>query len=625
MKQSKAARDRTSPIERIYRPFPRIAVVVFEDFIPGNALAMARSLEGRVGLVGFVAVPKDESLSSGTLPARELRQKLDKLSARLDFDGSNHVRVSYNRWYDLQAYAREKKPDLLLMEWPETFDFLDVSPHEALRGLGCNVALLRGPWPKDIGSILVPLRGGYHAALALRLVLALPRRDISVLHLMPSENLDEVEPPFQGLDRVLPRMPEVLYEKTYAPSPLEAIKSRARNCDLLVIGTTANPVEQPDMLGPIAGQLVDTCDCALVVVNSQFHEPVFYRGVEGVRTGARAISVLVDKWFAENTYHAAEFEDLAHLVELKEAQGVTISLALPALNEEETVGNVIHTIRSALVSRYPLVDEIVLLDSNSTDRTRQIAADLGVQVYIHQELLPEYTPRHGKGDALWKSLYVTRGDLVMWIDTDIVNIHPRFVYGVLGPLLVDPDLQYVKGFYQRPIRSGKTVQATGGGRVTELTARPLLNLFFPELSGVIQPLSGEYGGRRSALEQLPFFSGYGVETGLLIDVFEKFGLSAIAQVDLLERIHHNQPLEALSKMSFTILQAFLRKLEVRINQPLLEDVNRTMKLIRYRERNYYLEVEELPEMERPPMIEIPEYLARHHQVEEINGDIENGD
>ena len=154
------------------------------------------------------------------------------------------------------------------------------------------------------------------------------------------------------------------------------------------------------------------------------------------------------------------------------------------------------------------------------------------------------------------------------------------------------------------------VQAGGGGRVTELTARPLLNLFYPELSGIIQPLSGEYAGRRSALERLPFFSGYGVETGLLIDVFERFGLSAVAQVDLLERVHHNQPLEALSKMSFAIIQAVIRKLEGRLGRAVLDEVNKSMKLIRYQSGDYRLEVEEIAERERPPMIEIPEYRER---------------
>jgi glucosyl-3-phosphoglycerate synthase len=258
----------------------------------------------------------------------------------------------------------------------------------------------------------------------------------------------------------------------------------------------------------------------------------------------------------------------------------------------------------------PLLDEIVLIDSDSTDRTREIAEQLGLPVFIHQRLLPELGARQGKGEALWKSLLVTKGDIVAWIDTDIVNIHPRFVYGILGPLLLNPRIQFVKGFYRRPLKVGEKVQAGGGGRVTELTARPLLNLFYPELSGVVQPLSGEYAGRRAALEQLSFFSGYGVETGLLIDLFEKYGLEAIAQVDLLERIHHNQPLEALSKMSFAILQAVIRKLERRYNQLILEEVNTSMKLIRYEGNSYFLDVEEIIERERPPMIEIPEYQHR---------------
>ena len=206
---------------------------------------------------------------------------------------------------------------------------------------------------------------------------------------------------------------------------------------------------------------------------------------------------------------------------------------------------------------------------------------------------------------------MTRGDIVAWIDTDIVNIHPRFVYGILGPLLLNPNIQLVKGFYHRPLRVGNKLQTSGGGRVTELSARPLLNLFYPELSGVIQPLSGEYAGRRQALEKAVFFSGYGVETGLLIDVFERFGLNGIAQVDLLERIHHNQELEALSKMSFAIIQTVLRKLEERYERAIIEDVNKTMKLIHYGKDGYFLDVEEIAERERPPMISLPAYLERN--------------
>src|SRR5258706_1716383 len=327
--------------------------------------------------------------------------------------------------------------------------------------------------------------------------------------------------------------------------------------------------------------------------------------------GQTAISVLVDKWFAENTFHGDEFKDLKYLLSLKEKQNLSISLALPALDEEETVGKVIKTIKNALVKRVPLLDEIILIDSNSIDRTRQIAEKLGVPVYIHQNILPQYGLRQGKGEALWKSLYCTRGDIIIWVDTDIVNIHPRFIYGLIGPLLLKPEIDFVKGFYRRPLRVGNKIQASSGGRVTELTARPLLNLFYPELSGIAQPLSGEYGGRRKALEQLSFFSGYGVEIGLLIDMLEKFGLRSIAQVDLQERVHHNQPLEALSKMSFAIVQAVMRKLEGRYGQDLLENVNKTMKLIRYEEERFFLDIEEIADGERPPMIEIPEYGARN--------------
>jgi hypothetical protein len=208
---------------------------------------------------------------------------------------------------------------------------------------------------------------------------------------------------------------------------------------------------------------------------------------------------------------------------------------------------------------------------------------------------------------LWKSLYVLNGDIIAWIDTDIKNIHPRFVYGVLGPLLRDRRIQYVKGFYRRPLKQGDKLVAGGGGRVTELTARPLINLFFPELSGLIQPLSGEYAGRREALERVPFFTGYGVETGLLIDLLETFGLQAIAQVDLLERIHHNQTLPSLSKMSFAIIQVVIRRLEDRYKIRLLEEVNKTMDQIRYEPGRFFLETTEIRERERPPMITLPEY------------------
>jgi glucosyl-3-phosphoglycerate synthase len=374
------------------------------------------------------------------------------------------------------------------------------------------------------------------------------------------------------------------------------------------MGASAAIPKHPS-LGPITEQIAAVAERSMIVVKTR-QEPGPFPTVPDLHA-TPDLSTIVDKWFAESTFHAREFRDLAKLVEMKHKQGLTISLGLPALNEEATVGTIIKVIKREMMEKFPLLDEIVLIDSGSTDKTVEIARSLGIPVYVHQDILPGQGAFRGKGEALWKSLHVLKGDIIAWIDTDIVNIHPKFVYGIIGPLLKEPRIQYVKGFYRRPLRAAGEVQAHGGGRVTELTARPLFNLFFPQLSGVIQPLSGEYAGRRKVFEQLPFFTGYGVETGLLVDVVEHYGLPALAQVDLQERIHRNQTLAALSRMSFTIIQVIMRRLEERQRLSLLEDMNRSMKMIHYERNRLSLEVKELYDIERPPMCSIAEYREVH--------------
>jgi len=481
-----------------------------------------------------------------------------------------------------------------------------VAAADVLTHPPCDIALLRGPFPGAAPRVLVPVRGGPYAELALRLGLNLRPQQLTALHIQLAGDTSS-DAPFKGLEHVLARLPEVHKRTATTPDTARTIIDESRHVDLVIIGASARSAHTSASLGPVADLVLRESPAAVMAVKTRRPMPEV---AMDETAGAGAISILVDKWFVENTFAADEFADLRQLLKLKREQGVTISLALPALNEEATVGKVIRTVKRALMDKVPLLDEIVLIDSNSTDRTRDIACRLGLPVFIHQELLPELGARRGKGEALWKSLLATRGDIIAWIDTDIVNIHPRFVYGILGPLLLNPHVQFVKGFYRRPLKVGDKVQAGGGGRVTELTARPLLNLFYPELSGVVQPLSGEYAGRRGALEQCPFFSGYGVEIGLLIDIFERHGLRAIAQVDLLERIHHNQTLEALSKMSFAIIQAVMRKLEKHYERAFVADVNKTMKLIRHQASSYFLEVEEIAERERPPMITVPAYQRR---------------
>jgi hypothetical protein len=589
-------------------PLVRSAYVpVVYGFDPTTAIAAARALAQEVTLVGLVCVPAGEPVSASAQQARQVRQQLRELAPGADpqMRSKAAVHVSYKPWRELQASLEADEPDLLVLDWLGQLQAMCVTPEEVLARPQCDVVLVRGPFPAGERRVLLPMRGGPHAELALRLGLSLRPQHLTTLHLTPPGEYSDA--PFRGLEQILRRLPEVQTRTASTTDAAQTILDNARDFNIVVMGVSAQPVNSKVSLGSVADRILQDSTAAVLAVKTR--RPMSAAHLEGPAS-SQAISILVDKWFAENTFEAAEFDDIDQLVALKRARNLTISLALPALNEEETVGHVISTVRQALMEDAPLLDEIVLIDSNSTDRTRDIAEELGVPVYIHQEVLPEWGARRGKGEALWKSLHVTRGDIVAWIDTDIVNIHPRFVYGILGPLLANPRIKFVKGFYRRPLKVGEKTQAGGGGRVTELTARPMLNLFYPELSGVVQPLSGEYAGRRDALEQLPFFSGYGVETGLLIDVFERFGLSAIAQVDLLERVHHNQPLEALSKMSFAILQAVIRKLERRYGQTIMEDVNKSMKLISYQAGSYSLEVEEIVEQERPPMVHVPEYSAR---------------
>lgn len=574
-----------------------------------TAFLMAQAVAREVILVGVVVIPTGQSVSAGAQTAAQVRKRLLSLSGPAAVRFKSTVIVSETPWEDLKSVIAHEKPDLFLMEWEsEAQGSCGIPIRAAFSTSLCDVALVRSPTPVCFDRALIAVRGGPHAELAFRIGIGLSTAQTDVLHLARAGATDDA--PFKGLKHILRQIPEVKLRSVVTEDVAESIFEESKHYNLVILGATASKSLDIPSVGPVAERLLCHSPSAVMVVKARRSIP---ESMFDESAGVQAISILVDKWFAENTFHADEFADLRQLMEFKEQQGSTISLALPALDEEETVGKVITTIKKALMDDVPLLDEIVLVDSNSSDRTREIAAGLGVPVFIHQQLLPELGARSGKGEALWKSLLVTKGDIIVWIDTDIVNVHPRFVYGILGPMLLNGNIQFVKGFYRRPLKVGNKVQAGGGGRVTELTARPLLNLFYPELSGVIQPLAGEYGGRRQALEKAIFFSGYGVETGLLIDLFEHYGLSSIAQVDLLERIHHNQELEALSKMSFAIIQTVLRKIEARYHPAIIEDVNKTMKLIRYANGGYFLDVEEVAELERPPMSSLPAYLEHFNK------------
>lgn len=596
-------------------------------------------------LCSAVPVPQGESVSAYSMVAQARRQELERLALdALAGDRGLIENATTTSGHSLIAPVVKVAPEndianevrglvegeqgaLVLLPMRRISKEECLWLHKAIRNpLPCDIAWARMPLsPKaplfESGlSVLVPARGGPQAELALDLsqdLMDVLSAQVTVLHVLqdlPEKARASEEAPFAEL---LSQMSGhsgagLTTRRTLdqAHNPAKTISAVASEYDLIIMGAGS---EQAVNVGRFTERVAKNTGAALVAVKTRI--PVG-PAIRAARKRARphaldpeTLSLLVDKWFAENTFHADEFSDLSRLIDIKRKQGVTISLGLPALNEEKTIREIIKTLQTSLMKDVPLLDEMVLIDSNSTDCTREVAAELGVPVYIHQQILAEAgAPREGKGEALWKSLHVLKGDLIAWVDTDVANMHPQFVYGLIGPLLREPRIGYIKGYYHRPIKSGNDLQHEGGGRVTELTVRPLLNLFFPLLSGLVQPLAGEYAGRREVLEKLPFFSGYGVETGLLIDILERFGLSAIGQVNLGTRVHRNRSLADLSLTAFEIVQVILTRLEERASIKLLEEVNRSMKLIRFEEDHLSLVVRHVRDTARPPIETVPAYV-----------------
>ncbi|CAM5472865.1 Glucosyl-3-phosphoglycerate synthase OS=Streptomyces rochei OX=1928 GN=G3I25_32775 PE=3 SV=1 [Streptomyces rochei] len=307
----------------------------------------------------------------------------------------------------------------------------------------------------------------------------------------------------------------------------------------------------------------------------------------------------VERWLAARSWSVTD-RPLQQVLAAKQAGGQTVSVVLPALDEEETVGEIVSVIRRELMERVALVDELLVVDSGSRDRTSAVAAAAGARVVHRDAILPRVPAVPGKGEVLWRSLLVTGGDIVCFVDADLREFRADFVSGIVGPLLTDPDVHLVKAMYDRPLGA-----APGqGGRVTELMARPLLNMHWPRLAGFVQPLGGEYAARRSLLERLPFPVGYGVELGMLVDALHLVGLDALAQVDVGVRRHRHQDGQALGRMSAAIYRtAQLRLARGHLVRPTLTQFERGAE--GFEPRTYSVDTEE-----RPPMIQIAEYATR---------------
>jgi nucleotide-binding universal stress UspA family protein len=594
----------------------RVLAVVNEPERERGLVQLASGLAAGddVLIAAVIEVPEGEPLASAQPEAKRLRRELALL---VPTGSSARTQVTVGRvgWDAIVELVGKERPDLLVIAWRRPgWDFLGTTIEQILRTPPCDVAVVKGAFGRA-RRLLVPVRGGRYADLAARVATAWARAgggSVTLLHVRaPGSRRSPTLYQIIG-ERALDEKVERLVTRTGDAAAV--ITDELATHDGIVFGASGRD-NAKDPIGPVGHAIIGSAKAAVVVRTAvPVASPLLLAPTSlPLDRAARSAAVgeLVDAWFVRNTFTSSEFAEIGKLVEAKERQNLRVSVALPTLNEEATVRHVIRAIRSRLVDRVPLVDELVVIDSRSDDRTREIAEDEGLRVFIHDEILPECGSYRGKGEALWKSLHVTTGDIVVWIDTDVSNAHPKFVYGILGPLLMRPEIQFVKAFYQRPLRVDGELQATGGGRVTELAARPILNLFFPELSGLVQPLSGEQGGRRALLEQIPFFTGYGVETGLLIDTLQRAGLDAIAQVDMRQRIHRNQSLLALSKMSFEILQVALRRVGEAHGERLWEEANSSLKLITTQEGRLHLELHDIGANERPPMTTVPAYRLSH--------------
>ncbi|HEX3749226.1 MAG TPA: glucosyl-3-phosphoglycerate synthase [Streptosporangiaceae bacterium] len=320
------------------------------------------------------------------------------------------------------------------------------------------------------------------------------------------------------------------------------------------------------------------------------------------------MDITVWEWFEQRSFH---FRDFRSLTEGADRLPLTTTLVLPTRNTAGTIGPILDTV-ARLNDRTGLIEQVVVVDADSPDGTAGIARAHGAEVYSENELLPEYGRAHGKGDAMWRSLSVARGDLVMFADSDSTDFQEHFVYGTLGPLLTNPAVQFSKAAFRRPFSSDGKAVVDGGGRVTELMAKPLLNFFYPELTGFVQPLAGEFAARRELLCGIPFATGYGVEIAMMVDVLNEVGLAGMAQVDLETRQNRHQPLFDLTRMSSAVLRALGHRVHLAGRGAVAHDPSEMLALP---QRDVYLHAVGTPDglrldehlvelLERPPLTHV---------------------
>jgi glucosyl-3-phosphoglycerate synthase len=589
----------------------RVLIPTLAPAQAGKLLRLASSFtaapESGGTLLGIIEVPPDHSLARPPVPGeayRTLLAQTTRIATRATTPLAPLVRIAHVAAQGIREAALETGSNLLLLESGARDDGLWTNALEdLLYDPPCDVALLRTEAAAPpITSILLAVRGGPSAELAVQLarsIRASTGATLTLLHIFdprqsPEERARE-EQTFAGLSAQVNG--PVIELKGSSTNVRQAIFKEAPRHQLLILGATRSLMHRPMVLGaPLQRMLRRLPGTVMIVKKAGVPTP----RPAPARTETRAaITEQVDRWLTENTFDSREFDDLQRLLDRKQRQDLTISLAVTALPGATGLSAPLRGLKQALMGRMPLLDEIVVIEISGSAASERATRAAGVTVLRAADVLSRYGSFPGSGEAQWKSLHVLKGDLICWIDPAGPPPQPRLVAGLLGPLLTDPDIAYVTAFSRRP--------PTATDPLTDLAVRPLLNLLFPALSGLIDPLSPDHAGRRAALEGVPFFTGQGLALGLLLAIASAHGPRALAQVEVGPRAPRD-PAERRAT-AFAQLQVCLKYLGDRHRIQLVDQVNRTIKQIQYEDERYWIEQMELEDMERPPMVTVPEYFS----------------
>ena len=589
----------------------RVLIPTLAPVQAGKLLRLATSFttapESRGTLLGIIEVPPNHSLARPPVPGeayRTLLAQTTRIATRATTPLAPLVRIAHVAAQGIREAALETGSNLLLLESGARDDGLWTNALEdLLYDPPCDVALLRTEAAAPpITSILLAVRGGPSAELAVQLarsIRASTGATLTLLHIFdPRQSPEERAREEQTFASLAAQVNGPVIElKGSSTNVRQAIIREAQRHQLLILGATRSLMHRPMVLGaPLQRMLRRLPGTVMIVKKAGVPTP----RPAAPRTETRAaITEQVDRWLTENTFDSREFDDLQRLVDRKQRQDLTISLAVPAMPGTTGLSAALRGLKQALMGRTRLLDEIVVIDISSAAPSERAARAAGVTVVRAADVLSRYGSFPGSGDAQWKSLHVLKGDLICWIDPAGPLPQPRLVAGLLGPLLTDPDIAYVTAFSPRP-------STAVTDPLTDLAVRPLLNLLFPALSGLIDPLSPDHAGRRAALESVPFFTGQGLALGLLLAIASTHGPRALAQVEVGPRA---RPEPAVWRATaFAQLQVCLKYLGDRNRIQLVEQVNRTIKQIQYEDERYWIEQTELEDMERPPMVTVPEYF-----------------